>query len=162
MKLYRDLQPDETLQAGDERLSGHSRQWVLVEAVWIGQPVAADSRLRFRRPVDAVPREEHERLQDVLAEVRYLHGHAMHDRDTMREQLAALQSQPHLQPVTPEAMAELESREAIGVLFVDGYGVQVASHNRYRGWWWCGGIGKLDRPTRGWFIELSTIPEVQQ
>ena len=66
---------------------------------------------------------------------------------------------PVLQPVTPEAMAELESREVIGVLFVDGYGVQVASYNRYRGWWWCGGIGKLDRPTRGWFIELSTIPE---
>ena len=82
--------------------------------------------------------------------------------DSLRQQLATLQSQPRLQPVTPEAMAELEGREVIGVLFVDGYGVQVASYNRYRGWWWCGGIGKLDRPTRGWFIELSTIPEVQQ
>ena len=132
MKLYRDIQSGETLQAGDEKQQW-PLEWAPVEAVWIGQRVPSDLAAWYRRPVDAVPREEHERLQDVLAEVRYLHGHAMHDRDTMREQLAALQSQPHLQPVTPEAMAELESREAIGVLFVDGYGVQVASHNRYRG-----------------------------
>ena len=121
MKVYRNLKPDETLQAGDERMNGNCG-WKPAEAVWIGQPVPEDLMGCFRRPVDL----------------------------------------PTLRRVTPEAMAELESREVIGVLFVDGYGVQVASYNRYRGWWWCGGIGKLDRPTRGWFIELATIPEVQQ
>jgi hypothetical protein len=69
---------------------------------------------------------------------------------------------PVLQPVTPEAMRELEAREAMGVLFVYGYDVQIASYNSSRGWWWAGGIGVLERPTRGWFIELSKLKEVQQ
>ena len=122
MKLYRDIQPGETLQAEDERMSGNSREWVPVYSGSIGQPAPADLLAFYRRPANL----------------------------------------PFLQPVTPESMAELEGREVIGVLFVDGYGVQIASYNSSRGWWWCGGIGKLDRPTRGWFIELSTIPEVQQ
>ena len=90
---------------------------------------------------------------------------AFNDADALGEDRQAglpMARSAALRRVTPEAMAELESREVIGVLFVDGYGVQVASYNRYRGWWWCGGIGKLDRPTRGWFIELGTLKEVQR
>ena len=120
MKVYRDIKPGETLQAGDEIHSG--RRWIPIPEQPAGVVLSGRDLPLFRRPVDL----------------------------------------PTLQPVTPEAMAELEGRDVIGVLFVDGYGVQVASYNRYRGWWWCGGIGKLDRPTRGWFVDLSTIPEVQQ
>ena len=126
VKYYRDLQPSETLRAGDEWRARHwsATTWHTIPAnsAEVGHLILPGFKIDYRRPVNL----------------------------------------PVLQPVTPEAMAELERREVIGVLFVDGYGVQVASYNRYRGWWWCGGIGKLDRPTRGWFIELSTIPEVQQ
>ena len=65
MKLYRDLQPDEALRAGDERMSGNGG-WKPAEAVWIGQPVPEDLMGCFRRPVDAVPREEGERLQRAV------------------------------------------------------------------------------------------------
>ena len=65
MKLYRNLKPDETLQAGDERMSGNGG-WKPAEAVWIGQPVPEDLMGCFRRPVDAVPREEGERLQRAV------------------------------------------------------------------------------------------------
>ena len=51
MKLYRNLKPDETLQAGDERMSGNGG-WKPAEAVWIGQPVPEDLMGCFRRPVD--------------------------------------------------------------------------------------------------------------
>ena len=121
MKLYRDLQQNERLQAGDEQLHNDGAEWVAVETVWIGRPVPEDLQGCFRRPVDL----------------------------------------PTLQRVTPEAMADLEEREAVGVLFINGYDTKVASYNS-RGWWWCGGMGgRVDRPTRGWFIELATLKEVQ-
>ena len=70
---------------------------------------------------------------------------------------------PVLQPVTPWSVADLEQREAAGVLFVYGYHLQIASYNSSRGWWWSGGIGgQVGRPSRGWFIELSKLKEVQQ
>ena len=65
MKLYRDIQPGEELQAGDERMNGNCG-WVPAEAVWIGRPVPEDLMGCFRRPVDAVPREEGERLQRAV------------------------------------------------------------------------------------------------
>ena len=51
MKVYRTLKPDETLQAGDERMNGNCG-WKPAEAVWIGQPVPEDLMGCFRRPVD--------------------------------------------------------------------------------------------------------------
>ena len=71
MKLYRDIQPGEMLQAGDERMSGDLSGWVPVEALSIGQRVPSRLTAWYRRPVDL----------------------------------------PTLQPVTPEAMAELEGDE---------------------------------------------------
>ena len=71
MKLYRDLQPGETLQPGDERQTGNG-VCVPVEAVWIGQPAPADLPGWYRRPVDAVPCEEYERLRQRLAALQAL------------------------------------------------------------------------------------------
>ena len=65
MKRYRNLKPDETLQMGDQRMDGNGG-WKPAEAVWIGQPVPEDLMGCFRRPVDAVPREEGERLQRAV------------------------------------------------------------------------------------------------
>ena len=161
MRYYRDLQPGETLEAGDEQLHNDGAEWVAVETVWIGRSVPEDLRACFRRPVDAVPREEYERLQDVLAEVRYLHGHAMHDRDTMQEELAALQSQPRLQPVTPEAIKDLEADEMVTVVCV--------SQDRAKTMTWLPAMRQWhskaghDNPLEWqWFFDLSRTPEVHQ
>ena len=119
MRYYRDIQPDETLQPGDERIGGNCR-WVPVEAVWIGQPVPEDARGCFRRPVDL----------------------------------------PVLQPVTPEAMAELESRgmATIVTCYYDAAWVyRWAKSSR-----WTADRRPATRPALGWFVDLSTIPEVQQ
>ena len=51
-KCYRDLQPDEAVQPGDERLNRDGAEWVTVERVWIGQLVPEDLMGCFRRPVD--------------------------------------------------------------------------------------------------------------
>ena len=120
-KYYRDLRSGETLQAGDERMSGNSREWVPVEAVWIGQPAPADLLAWYRRPVDL----------------------------------------PVLQPVTPEAMAELEQSEWVGIIHTCEYYTAV------KGWdgkqWYDEATGNnVDRPTGGWFIELAKLTEVQQ
>jgi hypothetical protein len=72
MRYYRDLQPGETLQAGDERLYIVPITWMPIAETAVGWQVT-ELRL-YRRPVDL----------------------------------------PVLQPVTPEAMAELEGREACG------------------------------------------------
>ena len=125
MKLYRNLKPDETLQAGDERMSGNGG-WKPAEAVWIGQPVPEDLMGCFRRPVDL----------------------------------------PTLQPVTPEAMAELEGRGEWVILFRH----REAQWNRYAratyskfGHCWFGADGKEINPLDFcWFIVPDTIPEVQQ
>lgn len=65
MKLYRDLQPGETLRAGDERLCIVSLTWRPITESAVGLPVALAGV--YRRPVDAVPREKHERLQRAVA-----------------------------------------------------------------------------------------------
>ena len=124
MRYYRDLQLDETLQVGDERLSGHLRQWVPVEAVWIGQPVAADSRLRYRRPVDL----------------------------------------PTLQRVTPEAIREMEGREAWVILFRHKESIHcrycVVRWDAVASRWWGTPAGEENPLDWQWYIEPSTIPEV--
>ena len=120
MKVYRNLKPDETLQAGDERMSGNGG-WKPAEAVWIGRPVPEDLTGCFRRPVDL----------------------------------------PTLQRVTPEAMAELEGREWVGIIHTCEYYTAV------KGWdgkqWYDEATGNsVYRPTGGWFIDLSKLKEVQQ
>ena len=120
MKLYRDLKPDETLQAGDERMDGNGG-WKPAEAVWIGQPVPEDLMGCFRRPVDL----------------------------------------PTLQPVTPEAMAELEGAEIRTICVLSQSSAKTMTWNtKIRQWHSKAGH---DSPLEwGWFIDLSTIPEVQQ
>ncbi len=78
----------------------------------------------------------------------------------LRAQLAALQSQPRLQPVTPEAMAELEQSEWVGIIHTCEYYTAV------KGWdgkqWYDEATGNnVDRPTGGWFIDLEKLKEVQ-
>ena len=73
---------------------------------------------------------------------------------------------PTLQPVTPEAMAELEGREAWVILFRH----RESQWNRYAratyvplGRCWFGSDGnKIDPLDFCWFIVPDTIPEVQQ
>ena len=84
--------------------------------------------------------------------------------DSLRQQLATLQSQPRLQPVTPEAMAELEGRHAVSVLVASEYGARTLNYSQ-QGYWWRDDWGvhhPVERPTRGYFIELAKLKEVQQ
>ena len=81
--------------------------------------------------------------------------------EAMEKQIATLQSQPRLQPVTPEAMAELEGDEirTIAVLS-QGSAKTMTWNTKLRQWHSRAGH---DNPLEwGWFIDLSTIPEVQQ
>ena len=76
MRYYRDLQPGETLQAGDMwRVANHSdAEWQTITADDIAEAPEGgltvisveESGIEYRRPVDAVPREEHERLRRAL------------------------------------------------------------------------------------------------
>ena len=120
MKLYRNLKPGETLQAGDERMSGNGG-WKPAEAVWIGRPVPEDLMGCFRRPVDL----------------------------------------PTLQRVTPEAIRELEGEEARTIA------VLSRSSAKTMAWiptlrQWLSKAGHDSPLEWGWFVDLSTIPEVQQ
>ena len=67
---------------------------------------------------------------------------------------------PMLQRVTPEAMAELEQSEWVGIIHTCEYYTAV------KGWdgkqWYDEATGNnVDRPTGGWFIELAKLTEVQ-
>ena len=64
MRYYRDLQPDETLQAGDERLCVVSLTWSPIAETAFGWQVV-DSAPVYRRPVDAVPRPHWRTVDDV-------------------------------------------------------------------------------------------------
>ena len=71
---------------------------------------------------------------------------------------------PVLQRVTPEAMAELEARSAAGVLVATDQFARVLNYS-HQGYWWRDDMGagfRVNRPTRGWFVELVTLKEVQQ
>ena len=86
--------------------------------------------------------------------------------DSLRQQLATLQSQPRLQRVTPEAMAELEGRDAWVILFRHKESIYcrycVVRWDARANCWW-GLPGGLENPLDWhWYIEPSTIPEVQQ
>ena len=121
MKVYRDLKPGETLQAGDLRMSADPLEWVPVEAAWIGQLVPANLLAWLRRPVDL----------------------------------------PVLQPVTPEAMAELEADEMVTVVCVSQDTAKTMTWLPARKEWQSS--AGADNPLEWqWFVNLSTIPEVQQ
>jgi hypothetical protein len=89
MRYYRDLQPGETLQVGDMwRLANDSdAEWQTITADDIAEAPEGgltvtsveESGIEYRRPVDAVPCEEHERLRQRLAEAESLLGEAMRD-----------------------------------------------------------------------------------
>ena len=117
MRGYRSLQRDETLQVGDERMSGNGG-WKPAEAVWIGQPVPEDLMRCFRRPVNL----------------------------------------PVLQPVTPEAMAELEGAE-IRTICVLSQGSAKTMTWKPQLRYWLSRAGHDSPLEWDWFIELSTIPE---
>lgn len=76
------------------------------------------------------------------------------DRDVWRE--------PRVRQVTPEAMAELERYDRCEiVLFSGGMALRLKWTNESR--CWSAALTALkSRPTSGWFIDLSTIPEVTQ
>lgn len=206
MKYYRDLQAGETLQAGDEWKHRHpsARTWHTIPPTSseVGQLILPGFSIDYRRPVDAIPREEYERLQkelvrtrgqrnkhyeaeranydeanrlrQQLADERAEHARTMqvealkamvhNDRTAYRSAVAAMQSQPRLQRVTPEAMAELESREAWVILFRH----KESIHCRYcivrwdarAGRWWGTPAGEENPLDWHWYIEPSTIPEV--
>lgn len=119
MKLYRDLQPGEMLQAGDERWQW-PLEWAPVHPAYYGATPSAIFLLDYRRPVDL----------------------------------------PTLQEVTPEAMAELEGRDNATIVTCDHDAAWVYRWSRKTRW--TANRRPATRPTWGWFIDLSTIPEVQQ
>ena len=118
VRYYRDIQPGETLQAGDEIYSG--REWIPIAEQSIGVELSGRELLLFRRPVDLLV----------------------------------------LQPVTPEAMAELERHNAATIVTCDHDSAWV--YRWSKGMRWTANRLPATRPTWGWFIDLTTIPEVQQ
>ena len=119
MKVYRDIKPGETLQAGDEIHSG--RRWIPIPEQPAGVVLSGRDLPLFRRPVDL----------------------------------------PTLQPVTPEAMAELEGAEIRTICVLSQSSAKTMTWKpqlRY----WLSRAGHDSPLEWDWFIELSTIPEVQQ
>jgi hypothetical protein len=189
MKLYRDLTEGETLQAGDlYRLRNSDMDWCehteeqAAEMPDATVGIIGRDDLEWRRPVDAVPQEQYDKVSLQLAQERIEHGRTAHGRDTLRAELdaarkavdqaewrgdayrrslmdrvAGLQSQPSLQRVTAEAMAEIEQRDTarIAVLTND-----IAAEYEWKaaeGWRVMD--KKFWRPRNGWFIDLSTLTE---
>ena len=77
-----------------------------------------------------------------------------------------LVSDPVLQRVTPEAIAELERREAWVILFRHKESIHcrycVVRWDAVASRWWGTPAGEENPLDWHWFIEPSTIPEVQQ
>ena len=71
---------------------------------------------------------------------------------------------PVLQPVTPEAMAELEGREAWVILFRHKESIHcrycVVRWDAVASRWWGTPAGEENPLDWQWYIEPSTIPEV--
>jgi hypothetical protein len=129
-----------------------------------------ESGIEYRRPVDAVPCEEHERLRQRLAEAESLLGEAMRGGQQLYAEVGELRSQPRLQPVTLEAMAAIKQRDFSRVLFVtpfrDADGKQLVSHNvlhwyyNQQAWYEEDDYPAEDtESSHDWFIDLTTIPE---
>lgn len=109
-------------------------------------------------------REQHIRTRGQRNE-RYESSRANYDEvNQLRQQLADLQSQPRLQRVTPESMAELESRNATGVLIMSRDWLYHCSYTSDRGWIRHDDYANalIPGPARGWFIIRAELPEVTQ
>jgi hypothetical protein len=94
MKLYRDLTEGETLQPGDlYRLRNSDMDWCehtedqAAEMPDATVGMIGTDDLEWRRPVDAVPREQYDTLLLKLAEERVEHRRTAHGRDTLRAEL---------------------------------------------------------------------------
>ena len=94
MKLYRDLTEGETLQAGDlYRLRHSEMEWCeYTEEEAAEMPdatvgIIGTDDLEWRRPVDAVLREEYERVLLQLARERMEHCRTAYQRNTLRANL---------------------------------------------------------------------------
>jgi hypothetical protein len=96
MRLYRDLTEGETLQPGDlYRLRHSDMEWCehteeqAAEMPDATVGVIGTDDLEWRRPVDAVPREQYDSVSLRLAEERMKHGRTTHGRDTLLAELNA-------------------------------------------------------------------------
>ena len=121
MKLYRDIEPGETLQAGDEKQQW-PLEWAPVDPAFYGANPGA-YRLEYRRPVNL----------------------------------------PMLQPVTPEAIKELEQRGAWVILFrhkqAQWTRYAKAAYSKFGRCWFSEGDNEIDPLDFCWFIDLLTILE---
>ena len=188
MKLYRDLSEGETLQAGDlYRLRNSDMEWCehtedqAAEMPDATVGIIGTDDLEWRRPVDAVPREQYDKVSLQLAEERVEHGRTAHGRDTLRAELdaardatkkaiwrgeaytrslidrvAEVQSQPRLRRVTAEAMADIEQQGTARIAVVTS---DIAAEYEWKaaeGWLVMG--KKFWRPQTGWFIDLLALP----
>ena len=86
--------------------------------------------------------------------------------EAMEKQIATLQSQPRLQPVTPEAMAELKQNETCFILFrhkqESAFRFERAEYSKLAYMWLDADGYEINPFDWQWFIVPDTIPEVQQ
>lgn len=92
-------------------------------------------------------------LQQQLTEERALHAMKSQARNNQQ-----------LQRVTPETMAEVEAKKSavIAILshtFHDSFFIRFWSTNKKWHVIRNGYIATIDRPTRGWFIDITTLPD---
>ena len=94
MKLYRDLTEGETLQPGDlYRLRNSDMDWCehteeqAAEMPDATVGIIGRDDLEWRRPIDAVPLEQYDKVFLQLAQERVEHGRTAHGRDTLRAEL---------------------------------------------------------------------------
>ena len=94
MKLYRDLTEGETLQPGDlYRLRNSDMDWCehteeqAAEMPDATVGIIGRDDLEWRRPIDAVPLEQYDKVSLQLAQERVEHGRTAHGRDTLRAEL---------------------------------------------------------------------------
>jgi len=86
VKLYRQIERGETLQAGDEHLSDHPSQWYAVDEADYG-PVNDKHAVEYRRPVDAVPLGKFQELEAALSVTYAARKVLMHENEELRQLL---------------------------------------------------------------------------
>jgi len=129
MKLYRDLTEGEVLQPGDlYRLRNSDMDWCehtedqAAEMPDATVGIIGTDDLEWRRPVDAVPREQYDKVSLQLAEERVEHGRTAHGRDTHGPPLQRRAS-PHAYGEVRESLIQdgrFALRKAIEKLFRAG------------------------------------------
>ena len=86
--------------------------------------------------------------------------------ELLEKQIAALQSQPRLQRVTPEAMAELKDQETPFILFrhkeEPAFRFERVEYSKFSSLWLDVDGYEINPFDWQWFIVPSAIPEVQQ